>query len=191
MVDVNEALQSQLRNIEATYGRPIAEWVTLIVASGLTKHNDVVAMLKTDHRMAHGAAHRVSLTAKNILAGQPAAGDTAGDPADELYVGTKSGLRPIHDRLMAQIDRFGRDVAVVPKKGYVSLRRAKQFAMIQPSTANRVDVGLILPPLPPTERLEAAGSWNRLFTHRVRLTQPADVDSELIAWLKDAYTLAD
>jgi hypothetical protein len=37
----------------------MSEWLAVIAASGLTKHTEVVAMLKKDYGMAHGAAHRV------------------------------------------------------------------------------------------------------------------------------------
>jgi hypothetical protein len=91
---------------------------------------------------------------------------------------------------MAEIGGFGGDVAVVPKKGYLSLRRRKQFAMIQPSGAGRLDVGLILPDVPAAGRLEPAGSFNALFTHRVRVTSADDIDPELTGWLRAAYTSA-
>ena len=58
---------------------------------------------------------------------------------------------------------------------------------MQPTTATRLDVGLILPAVKPTSRLEAAGSFNAMFTHRVRLASVADVDVELKRWLKRAY----
>ena len=63
-MDVDAALQSQIRNIEATYGKPLGHWLAVIDASGLTKHTEVVAMLKADHGLAHGAAHRLSLVAR-------------------------------------------------------------------------------------------------------------------------------
>ena len=64
MATVEEGLQAQIRNIEATYGKPMDEWLAIIAASGLTKHTEVVGMLKTDYGMTHGAAHRVSLVAR-------------------------------------------------------------------------------------------------------------------------------
>ena len=72
----------------------------------------------------------------------------------------------------------------------MSLRRSKQFGLIQPSTAARVDVGLILKGTPAAGRLEESGSFNAMFTHRVKLATPAEVDRELIAWLKIAYDSA-
>ena len=67
MATVEEGLQSQIRNIEATYGKPMDEWLTIVAASGLTKHSDVVAMLKRDYGMTHGAAHRVRLVGPDGL----------------------------------------------------------------------------------------------------------------------------
>jgi Domain of unknown function (DUF5655)/Domain of unknown function (DUF4287) len=186
-MDVDAALQSQIRNIETTYGKPLDYWFAVIDASGLTKHNQVVAMLKADHGLAHGAAHRVSLLARQ----RDDAGTAAPDPADDLYVGAKAGLRPLHDALLGQIRALGAfDIA--PKKGYLSLRRRKQFAMVQPSTSSRIDLGLILPATTPAAgRLELAAKFNPLFTHRVRITAATDVDDELRDWLATAYALAE
>jgi hypothetical protein len=91
---------------------------------------------------------------------------------------------------MNAITAFGDDIEQVPKKGYLSLRRRKQFAMIQPSGAGRIDVGLILKDVPVSGRLESAVGFNALFTHRVRLTDRAALDSELIGWLRSAYDRA-
>ncbi len=106
-----------------------------------------------------------------------------------MYSGKKAGLKPLHDALMTMITTFGDDIELAPKKGYVSLRRKKQFAMIQP-TATRIDVGLILKDMPTTERLKSAASFNALFTHRVRVSTINDLDAQVISWLKQAYDLA-
>src|SRR6478736_4826372 len=128
MSTVEQGLRSQIENIEAKYGRPIDDWVELIGASGLTRHGEIVAMLKTDYGLSHGAANRVALVAMDALA--PKAATT--DPAVALYSGNKSALLPIHLRLMESVSELGPDIEVAPKKGYLSLRRRRQFAMIQP-----------------------------------------------------------
>src|SRR5215472_5418771 len=189
MATVQQGLQAQIRNIEATYGKPMSEWIAIISASGLTKHTDVVSMLKKDYGMTHGAAHRVSLVAREQAAETAAAGPGS-DPVSALYTGKKASLRPLHDALMNTIQAFGDDIEVAPKKGYLSLRRRKQFAMIQPSGAGRIDLGLILKDVPAAGRLESAAGFNALFTHRVRLVGPADLDAELIGWLRAAYDRA-
>ena len=91
---------------------------------------------------------------------------------------------------MTTIQAFGNDVEIAPKKVYLSLRRRKQFAMIQPSGAGRIDLGLILRDVSPDARLESAKGFNALFTHRVRLTSTADIDAQLTAWLQRAYDRA-
>ncbi len=192
MSTVDEGLEAQIRNIEQRYGKPLSEWVALVKESGLTKHTDMVAMLKSQYGMSHGSAHRVALKAREADAASivKAAEASGRDPVAELYSGKKASLKPLHDTLMVVITTFGDDIELAPKKGYVSLRRKKQFAMIQPTTATRIDLGLILKDVPATERLESAASFNVLFTHRVRVNTINEVDAQVVTWLKQAYDLA-
>ena len=182
-----EGMASLIRNLEANTGKSIDAWIATARATGQTKHGQIVAVLKKDHGLSHGYANQIALRA--LAAAKPPAGSEV-DPIDALYAGAKASLRPIHDALIAAIKGFGSDVEFSPKKSYVSVRRSKQFALIQPSTATRVDVGLILKTIPAKGRLEESGSFNAMFTHRVRLASPADVDAELIAWLRQAYDAA-
>ncbi len=192
MSTVDEGLEAQIRNIEQRYGKPLGEWIAIVRESGLTKHTDIVAMLKSRYGMSHGSAHRLALKAREADAASivKAAEASGRDPVDDLYSGKKADLKPLHDALMTAITTFGDDIELAPKKGYMSLRRKKQFAMIQPTTATRIDLGLNLKDVPTTERLESAASFNALFTHRVRVNTINDVDAELVAWLKQAYDLA-
>jgi hypothetical protein len=207
MATAEEGIATQIRNIEARYGKTMAQWSAIVAASGLTRHQDVVGLLKTEHGLPHGAAHRVSLTVRQqpgLAAGPSQAagrsqaagpGQAAGpatdvDPVSALYTGRKAALRPLHEALMTAVLALGDDVEVAPKKGYLSLRRGRQFAMIQPSGAGRIDVGLILPATPETQpgpRLESAAGFNALFTHRVRVPAGANIDPGLTAWLRLAY----
>ena len=113
-MDVDAALQTQIRNIETTYGKPLDHWFAVIDASGLTKHNEVVAMLKTDHGLVHGAARRLSLLARQRDAG---AAPVPSDPADALYVGAKAGLRALHDALLSESRALG-TFDTAPKRGH-------------------------------------------------------------------------
>jgi hypothetical protein len=185
MTTVERGLRSQLRNIEAAYGRSIDEWTDLIRASGRTRHGEIVAMLKAEHGLTHGAANRLALVA--IDAVKPRAQAT--DPGESLFAGDKSALLPMYARLLAAIHELGTDIEVAPKKGYLSLRRRKQFAMIRPA-AKHIDVGLILPGRAIDGRLESAATFNALFTHRVRVRSVDEVDTELAGWLGDAYAAA-
>jgi hypothetical protein len=192
MSSVDEGLEAQIRNIEQQYGKPLGEWIALVKESSLTKHTEIVAMLKSQYGMSHGSAHRVALKAREADAASivKAAETSDRDPVSELYSGKKAGLKPLHDALMTVINAFGDDIELAPKKGYLSLRRKKQFAMIQPTTATRIDLGLILKDVPATEWLESAAGFNALFTHRVRVNTINDVNAQVISWLKQAYDLA-
>jgi hypothetical protein len=79
---------------------------------------------------------------------------------------------------------------MVPKKGYVSLRRKKQFAMIGPKTNTRFEVGINAREFKKNARLleQPRGS---MCNYIVRLTDAKEVDSELIDWIQSAYEGAE
>ena len=131
----------------------------------------------------YGYANLVALKAMESDAGS-SSGD---DLVAAQYAGPKAALKPVYDALLAAVEKFGPDVEASPKKGYVSMRRKKQFAIFQPSTASRMDVGINLKGETPSARLEASGSFNSMVSHRVRLSRKEEVDKELIGWLKKAY----
>ena len=106
------------------------------------------------------------------------------------YAGKKAALKPIYDKLVALLRRIDSGVEFAPKKAYVSVRRAKQFAIIQPTTATRLDVGINLKGIAPTARLEVSGSFNAMVSHRVRIERADEIDTELEAWLRKAHAAA-
>jgi hypothetical protein len=171
------------KNIEAQTGKSVAMWVKIAHEKQLTRHREIVAWLKSEHGLSHGYANFLALQA--IGSGHVA--ESGSDLVAAQFSGNKIAIRPIYDRVLGAIRRFGSDVEVAPKKHNVSIRRRKQFALLQPSTATRLDVGLVLPGVKPTDRLEASGSFNAMFTHRVRVSSVKEVDAELIRWLERAY----
>ncbi len=185
-MDVAAAVQSQIANLEAKTGKSLDEWLAIARSCGLSKHGEIVKFLKEKHGLGHGSANLIAL--RSLEANSPTPPASA-DPADDLYVGAKAGLRPIHEAVMSALRGFGGDLEVAPKKGYLSLRRKKQLGLLQPA-ANRVDLGLVLKGVEPTGRLEPAGSWNGMMTHRVRLAAPAEVTAELTSWLRQAFDAA-
>jgi Domain of unknown function (DUF5655)/Domain of unknown function (DUF4287) len=180
-----EMADSMIRNLQEKTGRSLEEWVVTVGRQRLAKHGEIVKWLKGEHGMGHGYAN---LVAHYVLAGPKGTADV--DLVAAQYSGTKDGLRPIYDAVMAAVGKFGGDVEIAPKKTYVSLRRSKQFALVQPSTASRVDVGIQLKGEPSGGRLEASGSFNAMVSHRVRVSTPGEVDRELVAWLRTAYERA-
>jgi hypothetical protein len=61
---------------------------------------------------------------------------------------------------------------------------------VQPSSATRLDIGINLKNVASTERLEKSGRFNAMLSHRVRVDAPAELDKELVGWLKRAYAEA-
>ena len=177
------ALQSMLQNLEKQTGKSFDEWINIVRASNLTKARQITGFLKAEHGLTFGYANMIALKAL----GSDAGSSNADDLLASQYSGAKAQLKPIYEELLAAVQRFGGDVEVAPKKAYVSLRRKKQFACFQPSTATRMDVGINLKNTAPTSRLELSGSFNSMVSHRVRVTKKSEVDRELIGWLRKAY----
>ena len=57
MTDLDRAVATQLANIEKRTGKSLDELAGIIRASGLSKHGQLVAMLKADLGMGHGDAN--------------------------------------------------------------------------------------------------------------------------------------
>jgi hypothetical protein len=182
---LDAAAQTMIDNLEKNSGKSLPEWVAIVRATGLTKHGEIVKYLKTEHGFTHGYANMVSIKARETADSPP----TADDLLENQYRG-KESLRSIYDVLIEAVTGFGADVEISPKKAYVSLRRGKQFGLVQPSTKTRVDLGLNLGDVAAGGRLEQSGNFNSMVSHRVRLSHAEEVDDELIGWLRQAYKAA-
>lgn len=187
MSDIDKAFETQLKNIQTRTGKSLDQLYALIGKSGLTKHGAIRDMLKRDLSMGHGDANTlVHFYFKSDQAPAPRANDSpGGDVLGDIYSGAKAHLRPIHDKLMVAIHKFG-PFEIAPKKGYVSLRRRKQFATIGPATQTRVEVGLNIRGVTPTARLVALPVGG-MCQCKVNLTEVQEVDKELITWIRQAY----
>ncbi len=185
MTKPDQAQQTQLANIQQRTGKTLAQLHTVLANSKLDKHGAMVALLKTELGMGHGDANLVVHLFRQQAA--PAAA-TGADPLDAIYTGRKAGLRAIHELVLARVQEFG-PFERAPKKAYVSLRRKKQFAMVGPGTKGRLQVGLSVRDLEPTDRLQAqpAGGMCQFVVH---LTSAKEVDAELLGWIRRAFDAA-
>lgn len=168
-----------IANLSANTGKTLEEWFVVLDATGLDKHTALMNHLKQEHGVSHGFANGIVLQYRNR-------GVEQGDDAlvDAQYTGPKATLRPLYDALIEAVSGFGADVEIAPKKSSVSLRRSKQFALIEAPSATRLQLGINLGDTPPTDRLLAAKG---MCTHKVSVTSLADVDTELLDWLRGAY----
>lgn len=176
-------VQVMIDNMPDKTGKPLEAWFEVIDGAGVEKHGDIMKLLKGEHGVTHGYANTISTLYRQRDSGPPAEKDLV----SAQYEGAKAGLRPIYDTVLETVSAFGPDVEIAPKKTYVSLRRNKQFAIVQASTRDRVDLGLNLKGVEATERLEGGNVFSGMCSHRVRLTGPDDVDDEVRGWLRQAY----
>lgn len=188
MSSLDKARDTQLRNIEAKTGQTLDQLRALLAGSGLVKHGELRSFAMEKLGLGYGDANTLVHLALASDGQSAAAGMNADDVLAGIYADKKAALRPVHDALMTEIGRFG-EFEIAPKKGYVSLRRKKQFAMIGPGSATRVDVGLNMKDVPATERLVAEKPGG-MCQYKVKLTSPVEVDAELVGWLRRAYDAA-
>lgn len=187
-MDMDKALATQLANIEKRTGKTLAQLTKTVRGSGLAKHSELVAMLKQDLGMGHGDANTLIHHIKRADSAPGAAVTASGDILDEIYSGPKAALRPVHDALISAIEQFG-PFEIAPKKGYVSLRGKKQFAMIGPATNTQVEVGLNMKGVKGTSRLVEQKPGG-MCQYKVRLADAREVDPQLVTWIRTAYDSA-
>ena len=177
---------TMIKNLEEKTGKSLKDWVSLIKKTKLEKHKEMIDFLKSNHGLTYGYANLVAHKARESDAGSV---ENQDELVTDQYKG-KESMRPIYDKIIAELQKFGKDVKIAPKKAYVSLIRKKQFAIIQPSTKTRLDIGINIKGRETTSRLEASGSFNAMVSHRVRIEDIKQVDKELISWMKEGYEAA-
>jgi len=188
MASLDQAVQTQINNIQKKTGKSLAALSAIAKQSGLTKHGELRSMFVEKFGIGYGDANSLVHAILKSDGTRASAGKASDAVLDEIYSGAKAAQRPIHNALMKHIGKFG-EFETLPKKGYVSLRRKKQFAMLGPKTNTRFEVGINAKGFKKNARLHeqpAGGMCNYV----VPLSNPKEVDAELIAWLKSAFESA-
>ncbi len=183
-------LKAYLDNIEAKTGKTPEDFRVLAEKKGFLgdggKTGEIVNWLKKDFGLGHGHAMAIVLTLK--AATQPRL--SKDEQVAKHFIGAKSRWRKLYDDLLAKIKEFGIDISVVPTNSYISiLRQRKKFAIIRVTTEH-LDIGIKLKGVKTTELFKDAGEWNGMVTHRMRTSDPKQIDPEVLTWLKMAYGVA-
>ena len=185
---MDDAAERFMGKITEITGKTREEITRLYEQSALVKHSEIRALFMDKLLLSYGFAN----TLAHVIAGTDGASLAEGKDMqtllDEIYSGKKAPFRPIHDLIMSEIEEFG-PFETEPKKGYISLKRKRQFAMIGPKTNTRMEIGINLKDHAGTARLleQPKGSMCRLI---VNVESMDDVDHELIGWIKAGYEQA-
>ncbi|ESQ89887.1 hypothetical protein ABAC460_11335 [Asticcacaulis sp. AC460] len=178
--------QAYLDTIREKTGLGPDDFRRIAAERGLTKHADILAWAKGELGLGHGHANAIAAVLKQDAAGGPKSAD---DKLAAHFAGKKAIWQSAFDALAAEVNGFGEN-EIAPAEGYINLNRGKmKFGIVQVGV-ERMDVGIKLKGFDPGERLEAAGSWNAMVTHRVRVTGSDQIDTELLGWLRAAYNAA-
>src|SRR5262249_26741431 len=187
-------VQEAVARLKEKTGRTLDEWIELVDKSGPATEKDRREWLKKRY----GLGTNYSWWIADRSCGK-ASEDT--DPeeylraahmyVEDMYSGSKAGLRPLHDRLLALGLGIGKDVKACPRKTIVSLYRNHVFAQIKPATRTRIDFGLALGSTRAKGRLLDTGGFAKKdrITHRFAISRLEDIDDEVSRWLKTAYDL--
>lgn len=180
---MDQATQTMINNLHKNTGKTLAQWIEIVRKENFSKHGEILKFLKEQYGLSHGFANLVAHKSKGSDAGSA---ENQDDLITKQYIG-KEHLKPIYDQLMEAISAFGNDIEVAPKNAYVSLRRKKQFAILQPATQTRFELSINLKGQEPSGKLEVITASNAMCSHKINLQSQSDIDDEVIAWVKKAY----
>jgi predicted transport protein len=183
---MDSAELSVMNNLVKNTGKSLEEWIAIVKNENFDKHAQILKFLKEEHQFTHGFANFVALKARGADANSVEDKDGL---VDKQYKG-KEHLRRVYDRLILEILTFGSDVEIAPKNAYVSLKRKKQFATLQPATKTRFEIGLNLKPEPAQGRLEVITSASAMCSHKINIPDETGIDEEVLGWLRAAYNKA-
>ena len=182
---MDQAMQTMIDNLSKNTGKTLEQWIKIVNQQKIAKHGEIIKFLKESHGLTHGFANLVAHKSKGSDAGSA---ENQDDLIIKQYQG-KEHFKPIYEKLINEISKFGKDIEIAPKNAYVSLRRKKQFALLNPATKTRFEIGIILKGQEPIGKL-LLEKKNAMCSHKINLETVADIDKEVIGWLKAAYEKA-
>ena len=182
-MDTEAMATKMIENLKINTGKSLEQWITIIRAKKFSKHGEIIKFLKEEYSFTHGFANLVALKARESDADSFKNKD---DLVDLQYKG-KEHFKPLYDKLVNEISQFGNNIEIAPKKAYVSLRSKKQFAILNPATKSRFEIGLIIKNQKGEGLLEEIKTSNSMCSHKINLTSIEDLNNEVMNWIKIAY----
>jgi predicted transport protein len=181
-MEIDKATQTMIENLHKNTGKTIEKWIEIVNKENIPKHGEIIKFLKEKHGLTYGFANLIALKARGADAGSA---ENQDDLIAKQYQG-KEHFKPIYDKLISEIQTYGKDIEIAPKNTYVSLRRKKQFAILNPATKTRFEIGINLKGQEPKGKLEEEKP-NSMCSHKINIAEIKDIDKEVFEWIKTAY----
>ena len=187
-----EMVQKWVASLQSKTGRTLDEWVQIVKKSGAETEKDRRDWLKQKHNLPTNSAVWIAERAegKGSETESPDAYLAAAENyVNAMFAGKKAALRPLYERLLHLGLSVGPDVKACPCATIVPLYRNHVFAQIKPATQSRIDLGFALGDRTPEGRLIDTGGFAKKdrITHRIAIESGADIDDEVLRWLRVAY----
>jgi hypothetical protein len=184
-------VQNWIATLKQKSGRSVDEWLALIRKSGPPTEKERREWLKKEYGLGTNTAGWLAERAE----GKGEDGDpdvylqTAHQYVEDMYSGSKAGLRPIYDALLKLGLAIGKDAKACPCKTIVPLYRNHVFAQIKPTIRTRIDLGFALGARKAEGRLIDTGGYAKKdrITHRIPISSLNEIDAEVKQWLRTAY----
>lgn len=171
--------------IKEMTGKKESEIRKMYLDSLLEKHSDIRTLFINQLGLSYGFANTLAHYVMKTDGASLAEGKTINQVLDEIYSGEKAKFRAVHDIIMKEIEKFG-GFEIIPKKGYVSLKQKKQFAMIGPKTNSRMEIGINIKKVIQNPHFEEQPKGS-MCQYVFKLTDINDLSNDLFYWLKEAY----
>ncbi len=182
---MDQAEITMIANLQKNTGKTFDEWKAIAASCGFGKHGEILKYLKDEHGLGHGYANFIVHKMFGTDAGSV---DDKSQLIENQYKG-KENLRPFYETLMAGILPLGGDIEVAPKNSSVSLRRKKQFCLLEPKTKTRLELGLNMKNVETSGKVETCPPGG-MCSHKIRIEKAEDIDAEVFGWVQRAYEQA-
>ena len=170
-----------VRVLEEQTGKGLEHWNRRVREEDIEDEQSLRAWLK---------GQGVTGYAENLLVmerfGYPEFITSTADELIDAQYADRPHLRPIYEAVIDAVLGIG-EITIQTRKTYVSLLTPRRtFARVQPTTRNRVDVGLRLEGQKPIGRLKPS-TIHETMKLQISLTSVEEVDAEVLGWLGRAY----
>jgi len=179
---MDKATLTMIENLQKNTGKTLEQWIEIVKAQNIAKHAEIIKFLKENYQLTHGFANLIALKANRTDA-------NSADDQESLIIKQYQGkehFKPIYDQLISVIKNFGTDIEIAPKNTYVSVRRKKQFVILNPASKTRFEIGINLKGHEPKGKLEPEKP-NSMCSHKINIGNMTDIDKEVLDWIKTAY----